>query len=107
MRDLRSQVSDSLSGLLGKIDTVASDVGNAIASTFQRSGSELIKLAELVIFSQGKPLRQVKFRALDVAALSRGGSYVTTTPPLAPATLNHFRHGGQPLAGAHPATPAA
>jgi hypothetical protein len=105
MRDLRSQVSDSLSGLLGKIDTVASDVGNAIASTFQRSGSELIKLAELVVFSQGKPLRQVKFRALDVAAQIKGGSYVTTTPELARATLNDFLYGAQRLAVPHQATP--
>src|SRR5579859_2372810 len=107
MRDLRSQVSDSLSGLLGKIDTVASDVGNAIASTFQRSGSELIKLAELVVFSQGKPLRQVKFRALDVAAQIKGGSYVTTTPELARATLNDFLYGAQRLAVPRQATPRA
>jgi polyisoprenyl-teichoic acid--peptidoglycan teichoic acid transferase len=112
MRALRSQASSSLSGLLGKIDTVASDVGNAIASTFQRSGSELIKLAELVIFSQGKPLRQVKFRALDVNAQIKGGSYVTTTPELAKATLNDFLYGDQRLkatsaGAAHASAPRA
>src|SRR5437016_5034239 len=45
IRDLRSQISPSLPNLLGKIDTVAKAVGRAITSTFQRSGSELIKLA--------------------------------------------------------------
>src|SRR5438309_6076954 len=90
LRDLRSQLSGSLSELIGKIDTVAGDVGRAVASTFPRSGSELIKLAELVIFSQGKPLRQVKFRSLSVATAIKGGSYVTTTPELARATLHDF-----------------
>jgi polyisoprenyl-teichoic acid--peptidoglycan teichoic acid transferase len=107
LRDVRSQLSGSLSNLLGKIDTVATDAGRAIASTFQRSGSELIKLAELVIFSQGKPLRQVKFRTLSVAAPIKGGSYVTTTPELARATLNDFLYGSQRLSVQHAsATPA-
>jgi len=102
LRDLRSQLSGSLSELIGKIDTVAGDVGRAVASTFPRSGSELIKLAELVIFSQGKPLRQVKFRSLSVATAIKGGSYVTTTPELARATLHDFLYGDQRLHVPHP-----
>jgi LCP family protein required for cell wall assembly len=103
IRDLRSQISPSLPNLLGKADTVARAVGRAITSTFQRSGPELIKLAELVIFSQGKPMRQVKFHALSVNAFIKGGSYVTTTPALARATLNDFLYGDQKLAPAHAA----
>jgi hypothetical protein len=35
----------------------------------------------------------VKFRALNVNAQLKGGSYVTTTPALREATLNDFLHG--------------
>jgi polyisoprenyl-teichoic acid--peptidoglycan teichoic acid transferase len=103
IRDLRSQISPSFTDLLGKINTVATAVGHAITSTFQRSHEELFKLAELVIFSQGKPLRQVKFRALSVNAFVKGGSYVTTTPALAQATLNDFLYGEQKLKAPHAA----
>jgi LCP family protein required for cell wall assembly len=106
LRDLRSQLSGSLSNLLGKIDTVATDVGRAITTTFHRSVGELRTLAELVIFSQGKPLRQVKFRTLSVAAAIKGASYVTTTPEMARATLDDFLYGDQRLNVAH-ALPAA
>jgi LCP family protein required for cell wall assembly len=91
MRDLREQISPG--DVLGQIDTVAKAVGRAIASTFHNSASQLIELAKLVAFSQGKPLRQVKFRALNVNAQLKGGSYVTTTPALREATLNDFLHG--------------
>ena len=81
--------------MIGQIDTVAKAVGHAIASTFHKSAGELIELAKLIAFSQGKPLRQVKFRALDQNAQLKGGSYVTTTPGPRPATLNDFLHGTQ------------
>jgi LCP family protein required for cell wall assembly len=95
LRDLRAQISPE--DVIGQIDTVAKAVGHAIASTFHSSASELIELAKLIAFSQGKPLRQVKFRALDVNAQLKGASYVTTTPALAEATLNDFLHGAPKL----------
>jgi len=93
LRVLRQQISPE--DVLGQIDTVAKAVGHAIASTFHDSAGQLIELAKLVAFSQAKPLRQVKFRALDTNLQLGGGSYVTTTPELAEATLNDFLHGAQ------------
>jgi polyisoprenyl-teichoic acid--peptidoglycan teichoic acid transferase len=91
LRDLREQISPE--NVLAQIDTVAKAVGHAIASTFHDSAGQLIELAKLVAFSQGRPLRQVKFRALDVNVSLKGASYVTSTPALAEATLNDFLHG--------------
>jgi polyisoprenyl-teichoic acid--peptidoglycan teichoic acid transferase len=91
LRDLRQQISPG--NELGQIDTVAKAVGHAISSTFHSSASELIELAKLIAFSQTKPLRQVKFRSANVDLQFNGGSYVTTTPALADATLNDFQHG--------------
>jgi len=93
LRALREQISPE--DVLGQVDTVAKAVGHAIASTFHDSAGQLIELAKLIAFSQGKPLRQVRFQALDANALLNGGSYVTTTPELAEATLNDFLHGAQ------------
>src|SRR5207245_5274142 len=93
LRVLRQQISPE--DVLGQIDTVAKAVGHAIASTFHDSAGQLIELAKLVAFSQAKPLRQVRFRALDTNLQLGGGSYVTTTPELAEATLNDFLHGAQ------------
>jgi LCP family protein required for cell wall assembly len=91
LRDLREQISPE--DVLGQIDTVAKAVGHAITSTVHGSASELIKLAKLVVFSQSRPMRQVKFRTTDVNLVLRGGSYVTSTPELEQATLNEFLHG--------------
>src|SRR5437870_8111939 len=91
LRDLREQISPE--DVLGQIDTVAKAVGGAIATTFHDSAGQLIELAKLVAFSQGEPLRQVKFQALNANAQLGGGSYVTSTPPLREATLNDFLHG--------------
>jgi LCP family protein required for cell wall assembly len=99
MRDLREQISPG--DVLGQIHTVAKAVGRAIVSTFSNSGSELKVLAKLVAFSQGKPLRQVKFRALNVNAQLKGGSYVTTTPALAQATLRDFMRSSPKASLAH------
>ena len=93
LRDLREQINPG--NELGQIDTVAKSVGKAISTTFHASASELIELAKLIAFSQGKPLRQVKFRTTNVNYQLRGGSYVTTTPALAQATLADFLHGHQ------------
>ncbi len=93
LRDLREQISPS--NEIGQIDTVAKAVGHAISSTFHASASELIELAKLIAFSQGKPLRQVKFRTVNVDYQLHGGSYVTTTPELSKATLEDFLHGDE------------
>ncbi len=91
LRDLREQINPT--NELGQIDTVAKAVGHAISSTFHASASELIELAKLIAFSQGKPLRQVKFQSANVDFTGpNGGSYVTTTPALAQATLANFLH---------------
>jgi LCP family protein required for cell wall assembly len=91
LRSLREQVSPE--NEIGQIDTVAKAVGHAISSTFHASASELIELAKLIAFSQGKPLRQVKFRTANTNYQVAGVSYVTTTPELERATLNDFLHG--------------
>jgi LCP family protein required for cell wall assembly len=95
IRALREQVSPE--DVLGQIDTVAKAVGHAIASTVHGSGSELLKLAKLIVFSQGKPLRQVRFLTTNQNALIAGGSYVTSTPQLERETLERFLHGHEQL----------
>jgi polyisoprenyl-teichoic acid--peptidoglycan teichoic acid transferase len=102
LRDLREQVSPG--NALGQIDTVAKAVGHAISSTFHSSASELIELAKLIAFSQGKPLRQVKFRSANEDFQLNGADYVTTTPALAQATLADFLNGHEQLQ-LPPATP--
>jgi LCP family protein required for cell wall assembly len=93
LRNLRAQISPE--DVIGQVDTVAKSVGHAIVSTFHDSAGQLIELAKLVAFSLAKPLRQVKFQALNANAQLGGGSYVTTTPELTDATLNDFLHGAQ------------
>jgi LCP family protein required for cell wall assembly len=102
LRDLRGQVSAE--DVLGQIDAVAKAVGHAVATTFNASAGELIELAKLVAFSQAKPLRQVKFQALNANAKLNGASYVTTTPELDQATLNEFLNGAPRASLAHSAT---
>jgi len=97
IRDLREQISPT--DVIGQIGTVAKAVGGAITSTIKGSASELIELAKLITFSQGKPLRQVRFRTVnDSTVLANGGSYVTSTPALERSTLDDFLHGREPLA---------
>jgi LCP family protein required for cell wall assembly len=91
MRSLREQISPG--DEIGQIDTVAKAVGHAIASTIHGSAKTLLELTKLIAFSQGKPLRQVKFRSLEVDYQHNGLSFVTTTPELARATLADFLHG--------------
>jgi len=104
LRDLREQISPS--NELGQIDTVAKAVGHAISSTFHSSAGELIELAKLIAFSQTKPLRQVKFQSANVNFQFNRGSYVTTTPALAQATLADFIHGHSQVTVATPKPPA-
>jgi LCP family protein required for cell wall assembly len=100
LRNLREQISPG--NELGQIDTVAKTVGHAISSTFHSSASELIELAKLIVFSQTRPLRQVKFQTTNVNYQLGGGSYVTTTTELEQATLSDFLNGHQ-----HVSVPAA
>jgi LCP family protein required for cell wall assembly len=95
LRDLREQVSAE--DVLGQIDTVAKAVGHAITSTVHGSGSELLKLARLIAFSQTKPLRQVRFLAANENYQYGNGSYVTSTPELERQTLESFLHGHETL----------
>ena len=97
LRDLRQQISPEL----GQIDTVAKAVGRAISTNFSPSASILLELAKLIVFSQGKPLRQVKFQAANENDIVGGGSYVTTDPELAQATLRDFLYGHQHLKQQH------
>jgi LCP family protein required for cell wall assembly len=91
LRDLREQVSAE--DVIGQIDTVAKAVGKAIVSTVSGSGGTLLRLAELIGFSQSKPLRQVKFLTTDVNAQVAGGSYVTSNAELEHKTLDTFLNG--------------
>ena len=93
LRDLREQVNPE--NVLGQLETVAKAVGHAITTTFPASAGELIELAKLIAFSQGKPLRQVKFQTTNVNSQLKGVSFVTTTPALAEATLKDFMSGTQ------------
>jgi LCP family protein required for cell wall assembly len=95
LRALREQVSPE--DVLGQIDNVAKAVGSAISSTFHASTSELIELAKLIAFSQGKPLRQVKFLTTNVDLKIGGGSYVTSTPELERQSLSSFLDGHETL----------
>jgi LCP family protein required for cell wall assembly len=101
LRDLREQVSAS--DLLGQFEHVAGVVGKSIVSAgIGQSNHAVIELAKLIAFSQKKPLRQVKFRALDANAAVKGGSYVTSTAGLERATLDDFLHGDERVAKPKP-----
>ncbi len=91
LRDLREQVSPEL----GEVDKVAKAVGRAISTNFSPSASILLELAKLIGFSQGKPLRQVRFQTENIDYVLNGGDYVTSSPALEQATLNDFLHGHQ------------
>lgn len=104
IRDLREQVS--VGNLLGQIDTVSKAVGRAISTTFPRSASELLQLAKLLVFSQQKPLRQVKFRFSTDNSVIGGGLYVTATPQQIQQTVNDFLYGTQTVTLSHSGAPA-
>jgi polyisoprenyl-teichoic acid--peptidoglycan teichoic acid transferase len=93
LRDLREQVSPQL----GDVDKVAKAVGRAISTNFSPSASILLELVKLIGFSQGKPLRQVKFQTENIDYVLNGGDYVTSSPALEQATLNDFLYGHQHL----------
>jgi LCP family protein required for cell wall assembly len=102
LRSLREQVSAE--DLLGQLKHVAHVVGKAIVTAgFSSSADRVIELAKLISFSQGKPLRQVKFRATSTNFPLKGGSYVTSTAELEHATLNDFLNGHETVAQPKPA----
>jgi LCP family protein required for cell wall assembly len=101
LRDLREQVSTG--NLLGQFEHVAGVVGKSIVSAgIGQSNRAVIDLAKLIAFSQKKPLRQVKFRALDANAAVKGGSYVTSDKHLERATLDDFLHGDEKVSEVEP-----
>jgi LCP family protein required for cell wall assembly len=94
LRALREQVSSE--NLLGQVKHVAHVVGKAIVTAgFSASADRVIDLAKLIGFSQGKPLRQVKFRATSTNFPLKGGSYVTSTKGLEQATMEDFLNGDE------------
>jgi LCP family protein required for cell wall assembly len=95
IRDLREQVP--VGNLIGEIDTVSKAVGKAVTSTFHSSASQLIELGKLALFSQQKPLRQVKFQVDNANAMIGGESYVTSSAMLIKATVQGFLHGHEQL----------
>jgi polyisoprenyl-teichoic acid--peptidoglycan teichoic acid transferase len=95
LRDLREQIEPT--NELGQIDKVAKAVGHAIRTNFAATPEELILLTKLIAFSQGKPLRQVKFQAANVDYKFGGGDYVTSTPELEKQTLDTFLNGRERL----------
>jgi polyisoprenyl-teichoic acid--peptidoglycan teichoic acid transferase len=104
LRALREQVSPS--DLLGQVEHVAKVVGRAIVTAgFSSSADRVLELAKLIGFSQGKPLRQVKFRATSANFALKGGSYVTSTPALERATLDDFLNGVGHVARPKPSRP--
>jgi polyisoprenyl-teichoic acid--peptidoglycan teichoic acid transferase len=106
LRALREQVSAS--DLLGQVEHVAKVVGKAIVTAgFSSSADRVLELAKLIGFSQGKPLRQVKFRATSANFALKGGSYVTSTSALERATLDDFLNGAQKVAKPKPSVPHA
>jgi LCP family protein required for cell wall assembly len=101
LRALREQVSAE--DLLGQVEHVAKVVGKAIVTAgFSSSADRVLELAKLIGFSQGKPLRQVKFRATSTNFPLKGGSYVTSTEALESATLDDFLNGTQKVAKPKP-----
>jgi polyisoprenyl-teichoic acid--peptidoglycan teichoic acid transferase len=104
LRALREQISPE--DVAGQIHHVAKAVGTAIVTAgFSASADQLIQLAKLIGFSQGKPLRQVKFRAASTNFALRGGSYVTSTSAMESATLDDFLNGDQKVVKPKPSVP--
>lgn len=104
LRSLREQVSPG--NLLGQVRHVAHVVGKAIVTAgFSSSADKVIDLVKLIGFSQGKPLRQVKFRATSANFALKGGSYVTSTKALEQATLDDFLSGAEKVSEPKPSAP--
>lgn len=104
LRSLREQVSPE--NVLGQIEHVADVVGKAIVTAgISRSTDKVIQLAKLIAFSQGKPLRQVKFRATSTNFALKGGSYVTSTKELEQQTLEDFLSGDEKVTAPKPSAP--
>lgn len=95
LRDLREQVP--VGNVIGEMERVSKAVGKAIVSTFKSSTSELIQLAKLVVFSQQRPMRQVKFAVDSANELLGGVSYVTASPALIAKNVHTFLHGREQL----------
>lgn len=95
LRDLREQVP--IGNLIGEMERVSKAVGKAIVSTFKSSSSELLQLAKLIVFSQQRPMRQVKFAVDSVNTFIGGESYVTASPSLIASDVHSLLHGREQL----------
>jgi LCP family protein required for cell wall assembly len=104
IRQLREQVSAS--DLLGQIDRVSKAVGRAVVTTFASTPEELLRLTKLIVFSQSKPLRQVKFRYSSDSTFIEGGDYVTATTEDIAKTVREFLSPGRNRANLEGAVPA-
>jgi polyisoprenyl-teichoic acid--peptidoglycan teichoic acid transferase len=103
IRQLREQVSTS--DLIGQIDRVSKAVGRAVVTTFASTPEELLRLTKLIVFSQSKPLRQVKFRFASDNTVIEGGDYVTATPEEISQTVREFLSPGRNKASLEGAAP--
>jgi LCP family protein required for cell wall assembly len=104
IRQLREQVSPSR--LLSQIGRVSKAVGRAVVSTFASTPEELLRLTKLIVFSQSRPLRQVKFRYSSEATFIEGGDYVTASPEDLSATVREFLSPARNRANLEGAAPA-
>lgn len=105
IRQLREQVSASK--LIEQIERVSKAVGRAVVSTFASTPEELLRLTKLIVFSQSKPLRQVKFRYSSDSTFIEGGDYVTASPEDIRATVREFLSPARNRANLEGAAPAA
>jgi polyisoprenyl-teichoic acid--peptidoglycan teichoic acid transferase len=103
IRQLREQVSAG--DLLSQIERVSKAVGRAVITTFSSSGEELLRLTKLIVFSQRKPLRQVKFRFSSENTVIEGGDYVTASPEEISQTVHEFLSPGRTRASLEGAAP--
>jgi polyisoprenyl-teichoic acid--peptidoglycan teichoic acid transferase len=104
IRQLREQVSAG--DLLSQIERVSKAVGRAVVTTFASTPEELLRLTKLIVFSQRKPLRQVKFRFSSESTIIEGGDYVTAGPEEISQTVHEFLSPGRNSANLEAAAPA-
>jgi LCP family protein required for cell wall assembly len=97
IRNAREQIS--VGTLYDHLDQVANAIGQSMSTSIEPSASNLIELLKLIGFSQGKPLRQVRFRFLADNVFAGTGPnravYVTTTQQLIQETVQDFLFGSQ------------
>jgi LCP family protein required for cell wall assembly len=103
VRQMKDQVG--IGTLLARRDTIANVVGRNV-STDIRGTQEVLRMAKLVGFSLGRPIRQVPFRYSNADAVIGGVDYVTATSADVHRSVQDFLYGDQSLRlpAVHPAT---